>query len=286
MTFASRLAGLLAAVLWLTAPAVSWAQADPAPAVAPLGDRTLKAADGRDIPVFVWTAPEEQGVIVFGHGLGGEPQAYAALLSQWAEAGFTVIAPLHVDSRRHPGGGRVGGGQALATRVADLVAVRALVQAEHPDRPLVMAGHSFGSLLALIQGGAVTAMGPMGDPLVRAIVALSTAGDLPGLITPETYAGLAAPLLMITGDADTVPTYAPDWHAHRSPYDRSPSGDRMLVIFEGGDHNLVRDGTEAQRELVRTITLDFMRAHALGNGEAAARLATLVAPAGVQIERR
>lgn len=286
MTFVSRLAGLLAALLCLTAPAIGWAQADPVPVVAPLGDRTLKAADGRDIPVFVWAAPEEQGVIVFGHGLGGEPRGYEPMLSQWAEAGFTVIAPLHVDSQRHPGGGRVGGGQALVARVADLVAVRAMVQAEHADRPLVMAGHSFGSLLALIQGGAVTAMGPMGDPAVKAIVALSSAGDLPGLITPQTYAGLAAPLLMITGDEDTLPNFAPDWHAHRSPFDRAPPGDRMLLIFEGGDHNLVRRGTEAQRDLVRTTTLEFMRAHALGDDAAAARLSALAAPAGVQIERR
>lgn len=286
MTFASRLAGLLGALLYLAAPVPSWAQAEPAPAVASLGDRTLQAADGRDIPVFIWAAREEQGVIVFGHGLGGEPRAYEALLAQWAEAGFTVIAPLHVDSRRHPGGGRVGGGQALVARIADLAAVRAMVQAEHPGRPVVAAGHSFGSLMALIQGGAVTAAGPMGDPSVKAIVAISSAGDIPGLVTPQTYAGLTAPLLMITGDADTVPIYAPDWRAHRNPYDHSSPGDRMLLVFEGGDHNLVRDGTEVQRQFLAATSLDFIRTYALGDGEAGVRILTLAAPAGVQIERR
>lgn len=289
MTISLRLIGLFAASLVLAPLSVaaqdSATVSTPAP-TATLGDLTLRAPDGRDIPVFVFPATEERAVVVFSHGLGGEPRAYQELIGRWAEAGFTVVAPLHVDSQRHPGGGRVAGPVAFMTRIADLAALRAHVRERHAGMPMVAAGHSFGSLMSLIQGGAVTAVGPQGDPDIRAIVAISSAGELQGLVRPDTYAGVTVPLLMVTGEADTVETYAPDWRAHRIPFDRSPEGDKMLIIFEGGDHGLVRDGTEAQRVILAEVSLDFMRAQALDDAEARARLAALTAPAGVQIERR
>ncbi|MDP3406543.1 MAG: alpha/beta hydrolase [Brevundimonas sp.] len=281
-----RLTGLLAcALLFGTAGAVA-AQSAPAPVVAPVGDLTLAAPDGRSIPVFVWPAADERAVILFSHGLGGAPAAYDEILTRWSEAGFTVIAPMHLDSRRHPEGGNVSGGRAFMARIGELAVTRAMVKATHPGKPLLVAGHSFGSLMSLIQAGAVSAVGPMGDPDVKAVIAISSAGDLQGLVTADTWTGVAAPLLMVTGDADTVPGFVTDWTAHRSPFDRSPPGDRMLVIFEGGDHNLVAQGDEADRALLATVSLDFMRAHGLGDAAAADRLQALSPPTGVRIERR
>lgn len=281
-----RLTGLMAcALLFGTAGDVA-AQSDPAPAVAPVGDLTLTGPDGRSIPVFVWPAAEERAVILFSHGLGGAPAAYEEILGRWAGAGFTVIAPMHLNSRRHPEGGNVSGGRAFMARIGELTVARAMVKATHPGKPLIVAGHSFGSLMALIQAGAVSAVGPMGDPDVKAVVAISSAGDLPGLVTPDTWDGVSAPLLMVTGDADTVPGFVTDWTAHRSPFDRSPPGDRMLVIFEGGDHNLVAQGSEANRALLGSLSLDFMQAYGLQDDAAADRLRTFNPPPGVRIERR
>lgn len=262
------------------------APVSPAVAASAASDLTLQAPDGRAIPVKLWTAPDERGVIVFSHGLNGAPQAYERILTEWAAAGFTVVAPLHVDSRLHPDHADYDNQRAFGARIADLAVVRGFAKQTRPGKPLVAAGHSFGSLMSLIGAGAVTAAGPMGDPDIRAVVALSSAGDLPGLVTPQTYATLTAPLLMVTGDADTVPGYVADWRAHRSPFDRSPEGGRMLMIFAAGDHNLVRDADPADRALMVSTTLDFMRAHALGDAEARARLDSLVAPEGVIVETR
>jgi predicted dienelactone hydrolase len=278
--------GLLAFALLSGVTGGVAAQSDPVPVVAPLGDLTLTGPDGRSIPVFVWTAADERAVIVFSHGLGGAPAAYDEILTRWSEAGFTVIAPMHLDSRRHPDGGNVSGGRAFMARIGELGVTRAMVKATHPGKPLIVAGHSFGSLMALIQAGAVSAVGPMGDPDVKAVIAISSAGDLQRLVTPDTWAGVSAPLLMVTGDADTVPGFVADWTAHRSPFDRSPPGDRMLVIFEGGDHNLVAQGSEAHRTLLSSLSLDFMRAYGLQDAAAAEGVRTLAAPAGVRIERR
>lgn len=281
-----RLTGLLVWLLMFGPAGAAIAQSEPAPIAAAVGDLTLTAPDGRSISVFVWPAAEERAVIVFSHGFGGVPVAYQEILTRWSAAGFTVMAPLHLDSRRHPESGNVAGARAFLTRLADLAAVRAEVKSTRPDKPLIVAGHSFGSLMSLIQAGAVTGMGSMGDPDVTAVIALSSAGDVAGLVTPQTYAGLSAPLLMITGDADVVPDYAPDWRAHRSPFDRAPPGEHMLMIFEGGTHSLVADGSQANRDLLATVSLDFMRAHALDDAAAKARLDALSPPPGVRIERR
>lgn len=246
----------------------------------------LAAPDGRRIDVSVWTAAEERGVIVFSHGFGGEPEAYRRILTEWVADGFTVVAPLHVDSQAHPDRAAFNGPTGFMARIADLAVVRGFVRTTRPGRPLIAAGHSYGSLMSLITGGAVTAVGPRGDADVRAVIALSSAGDLPGLVTPQTWAGLTTPTLTVTGDADLVDDYVTDWRSHRSAFDRSPAGGKMLVVYAGGDHNLVRDAEAADFALLVRVTTDFMAAHALDDPEAGARLAALTAPEGVTIERR
>lgn len=251
------------------------------PALAPT-IQSVSTTDGRAVEISVWTAADEKGVIVFSHGFGGAPEAYQRLLSEWAAHGFTVVAPLHLDSRRHPehsADGRV----VLTTRVTDLDAVRARVAQDHAGKPLIAAGHSFGSLMSLIEAGAVTPLGPLGDPAVKGVIAISSPGDIPGVMSPDTYATLTTPLLMITGDKDLVPGFADDWRDHRPPFDASPAGDKTLLIFADGDHQLViRDFAFAPMVAASEAFLD---AYALGDAEAKTRLAAFAAP-GVTVERR
>lgn len=253
---------------------------------APESQVELVAPDGRKIDVTVWPAADERGVVVFSHGFNGSPAAYPRILSTWAAAGFTVVAPLHVDSLRHPDHANYDNQAAFSTRIVDLAMVRGFVRAAHSGKPIVAAGHSFGSLMSLIEAGAVTAAGPLGDPDVKAVIAFSSAGDLPGLITAETYAALDTPTLMITGDEDLVEGYVTDWHAHRSPFDRSPAGDKMLLVIAGGDHSLVRNADADDFDLIVSVTTDWLKAYGLDDAAALARLAALTAPEGVTVERR
>lgn len=288
------LAALAAALTTALAPAAPvFAQAQPQSPPSAAGAFAagathveLPAPDGRKIDVSVWQAADERGVVIFSHGFNGSPAAYGRILSQWVEDGFTVMAPLHVDSLRHPQHDQYDSRAAFSTRIVDLAVVRGYLRATHPGKPLIAAGHSFGSLMSLIEGGAVTVAGPLGDPDVKAIVAFSSAGDLPNVIQPDTYAALHTPALMITGDADLVPGYVTDWHAHRSPFDRSPPGDKMLLVFAGADHSLVRNADEADFDLIVRTTTDFIEAYGLGDAAARARLDGLVAPDGVSLERR
>lgn len=297
LRLALALAAVAAGLSTALAPAApAFAQAAPATVQAPLSlpatfaagatHVELSAPDGRKIELSVWPAADERGVVVFSHGFNGSPGAYARILSHWVDEGFTVAAPLHVDSLRHPDHAAYDGQAAFATRIADLAVTRGFLKASRPGKPLIAAGHSFGSLMSFIGGGAVTVAGPLGDPDIKAIVAFSSAGDLQGVILPDTYAALRAPALMITGDADLVPGYVADWHAHRSPFDRGAPGDKMLLVFAGADHSLVRNADAADFDLIGRTTTDFMKAHALADAAARARLDALSATDGVSLERR
>lgn len=254
-----------------------------APGVQPTS-RTVSTPDGRAVSLSIWTAPEERGVVVFSHGFGGAPSGYGRLLSEWAAHGFTVIAPLHVDSQQHPDR-KADGRTAFGTRLEDLALTRGIAVRDHGGKPLVVAGHSFGSLMSLIAGGAKTLVGPHGDPAVKGVIAFSSPGAIPMVVTPETYRTLATPLLMITGDQDVVPGYADDWRDHRLPFDRSPAGDKTLIVVAGAGHQLPGTAEGEQFDLLVRATEDFLDAYALADAAAKARLEALSA-AGVAVEHR
>lgn len=254
-----------------------------APGVQPTS-RTVSTPDGRAVSLSIWTAPEERGVVVFSHGFGGAPSGYGRLLSEWAAHGFTVIAPLHVDSQQHPDR-KADGRTAFGTRLEDLALTRGIAVRDHEGKPLIVAGHSFGSLMSLIAGGAKTLVGPHGDPAVKGVIAFSSPGAIPMVVTPETYRTLATPLLMITGDQDVVPGYADDWRDHRLPFDGSPAGDKTLIVVAGAGHQLPGTAEGEQFDLLVRATEDFLDAYALTDAAAKARLEALSA-AGVAVEHR
>ncbi|HEY0051782.1 MAG TPA: alpha/beta hydrolase, partial [Caulobacteraceae bacterium] len=186
------------------APVLPTAFPDPTPVSAGLSRVELTASGGRAVDVTIWTAPDERAVVVFSHGHGGRPAAYRRIISAWTAAGFTVVAPLHVDSMSHPRRDEFDLQRGFIARIEDLALTRAFIKATHAGKPLIAAGHSFGSLMSLIEAGALTPAGPRGDPDIRAVVAISSAGDIPGVIREQTYAGVTTPLLQVTGDADLV----------------------------------------------------------------------------------
>lgn len=288
MTVRHLFSGLLVALsLVFASTSPGLAQTSPPAATSPTSARIeLTAPDGRKIAVTVWQAADERAVVVFSHGHGAQPEAYRRIVAQWVEAGFSVVAPLHVDSLAHPDRASFNGPAGFGARVTDLAVVRGYARSAHPGRPLIAAGHSYGSLLSMMSGGAESVAGPLADPDVKAVVAFSSPGDIPGLVTPRTWPALTTPMLMVTGDADLVDGYVTDWRAHRSPFDRSAAGGKMLLIVAGGDHSLVRNADAADFALMAQVTTDFMRTHALGDAAAAARLEAVASSDDVVVERR
>lgn len=119
-------------------------------------DRTYVDVHGVTIHFHVWRAEEPRAVVQLLHGLGEHALRYEALAARLVAAGYTVYADEH---RGHgaTGLGQHGGDHAKLGRLgvggmtATVAAVRQLsdmIRAENPGLPLVLLGHSWGSIIA------------------------------------------------------------------------------------------------------------------------------------------
>lgn len=274
----------LAAVLALAACATGQ-RTTPATiaAVAPATSvQTVAAEAGHTVDIHITRPARVRGVMLFGHGGGSEPSQYAALAAAFAREGWLVLSPLHRDSRAHPGRIDFVGQAGFAARIVELDAAARLAQSLAPGKPLVAAGHSYGSLFAAMRGGALAGMGPPPSIPVRAVLALSSPGRIPGLINPGSYSGLRVPTMVVTGDADLVPGFVTDWRQHLAAYEDSPVGDKFALVVKGGTHS----GSADPQGPTFSAARDFLAAYGLGDRAARARLAGLTSNVAVEVRRR
>jgi predicted dienelactone hydrolase len=215
--------------------------------------RVSAPVTGRDLPI-----------ILFAHGFGSSRHAYGPLTDFWAEHGFVVIQPTHLDSRT------VGIGpddprwkRLWQFRVEDMTRILdnlAVIEAAVPGlegrldhTKIAAAGHSFGGqtagiLLGLRVVDPDTQQGPdMSDPRIKAGVLLATAGRGGSDLRPEAasqmpwlnpdFADLTTRTLVVAGDADVsvLTTRGADWSG--DPYWLSPGAESLLTLF-GAEHSL------------------------------------------------
>jgi len=270
--------GLLALVLTMLAVAQH-------AVAAPTATRPLQVSPGRATTLAIWEPAQARGVVLFSSGHGAWPERYERLLQTWADAGFVVLAPLHVDSVRYPEREKFSLQQGFGERLADMRATSAYARARWPGLPVAAAGHSLGTLISAVQGGALAGLGPLRDPGVVAVLGYSSPGRIPGLIGPDAYATLAVPLLLVTGDEDLVPGFVTDPADHLYPVQTAPAGDRQAVVLAGGGHNLIGGEPEALFERARQLGTAFLQAELLGDPRAR-QLLEAPAAAGEQRVRR
>jgi alpha-beta hydrolase superfamily lysophospholipase len=263
----------------------------PARAYAAQDDQTdITVSNGRAVTYSLWRPQTVRAAIVFSHGHGGKPQNYEALTSTYRDAGILIAAPLHVDSLDHPHHAdydRVG---SFRARCEDMVAGFALLNSLAADAPKAVSGHSYGSLMSLITaGGCQPAIPAPLVPNLKAVVSFSSAGKVPTLINEHSYGGLAVPMLLVTGDQDTVEdANITDWHDHLYPFETSPAGYKMALVYAGGHHNLIggqlaadASGPDAMRN-----GADYLLAYAAGDTDALARVNALQSNDARQVMRR
>ncbi|MGH8955996.1 MAG: alpha/beta fold hydrolase [Microbacterium sp.] len=118
--------------------------------------REFTDADGIAIVYDVHPAVgDARGVVQLLHGVGEHAGRYGALIAALTEAGFIVYADDHrghgrTGIRQHGGPeklGRLGKGGLRAAEAA-IWQLTGIIKDEHPDLPLVLLGHSWGSFLA------------------------------------------------------------------------------------------------------------------------------------------
>ena len=119
---------------------------------------TFSYVDAHGIEIFCtsWVADEPVGIVQISHGIGDHSGRYDAFARALVGAGFTVYADDHrghgETGRAQWGGdlsklGRLGPGGLQATEAA-ILQLTELVRERHPGSPVIMFGHSWGSLMA------------------------------------------------------------------------------------------------------------------------------------------
>lgn len=114
--------------------------------IAPV-DGSCATRDGLTLRFRAWQPTGAQAVLLVLHGLAEHSGRYLHVGARFSGAGYAVYA---LDFRGH--------GQSAGPRVhvaafdeflEDVDALRAVAEAQHPGRPLIVVGHSHGGLVAL-----------------------------------------------------------------------------------------------------------------------------------------
>lgn len=119
-------------------------------------EHTFVDAEGVTIHYYVWPADAPRAVVQLLHGVGEYATRYERFAQALAAAGYTVYAD---DHRGHgaTGLGQWGGDSARLGRlgpggvraaIAAIVQLAGIIRDENPGVPLVLFGHSLGSLFA------------------------------------------------------------------------------------------------------------------------------------------
>ncbi|MEU7044631.1 chlorophyllase [Streptomyces varsoviensis] len=233
-------------------------------------------AEGREFELQVKVTAPVQGadlpVIVFSHGNAWSMDGYEPLVDRWAAAGFVVVQPTHLDSRRYGiGFDDPRSGTIWQVRISDLHGVldhlgHVMEQAGVTDRVdrsrVALVGHSWGAQTvgALLGARVVDDAGHPGEDFSRAgvkagvLIAATGTGDsltpfavehLP-FMRPD-YSTMSTPALIIAGEKDQsqMSTRGPDWFL--DAYHLSPAPKRLMTV-PNGEHTLGGIAGEAVAE--------------------------------------
>ena len=228
--------------------------------------------DSRDKAIDVLVRhPDSKGpfpVILFSHGALANKEAFASASDHWASHGYVVIHPNHADSRggdsrgqitqRRAAGGTLGAltGGGRIDRVQDITTILDSLdhlEAEVPElrgklsrNAIAVAGHSYGAYVTQCHGGVMTMVDgklkSLSDPRVKCVVPISAQGESENYgLTKESWTKATVPALHITGTRDRSAPERPgermgDFHTKTIPFERSPPGDKYLLVIEGANH--------------------------------------------------
>ena len=119
--------------------------------------RNFKDAHGVTVTFYEWPVANPRGVVQLVHGLGEHARRYDELAAVLNRAGFAVyasdhrghgetgLAQLAAGQIKHMGNLGMGGMSAV---FADELQLRDILETEHMGKPLILIGHSWGSMIS------------------------------------------------------------------------------------------------------------------------------------------
>lgn len=260
----------------MTAPTTTHAPAthDPATTTPVLSySPVVLPAPGRPVPLSLRVTAPETGrdlpVVLLSHGHGGaydlaSQDGYAPIAARWAAAGFVVVQPTHLSSRRlgHLWGTTPGAPMFWRSRAEDLIHVLDHLDEVERAVPLLagrvdhdgvaVAGHSLGAFTAQLLLGAEVTDPDTGErvgylePRVKEGVLLAAPGrggdaltgpmaDRIPVFRTLDLSTMVRPALVVAGDQDDSRHFTdvgPAWH--RDPYHLAPGPKTLLTVFGAG----------------------------------------------------
>jgi alpha-beta hydrolase superfamily lysophospholipase len=144
-------------------------------------DHEFTDAHGVTVHYYVWEAATPKAVVQIAHGLGEHALRYEALAQDLVRAGYSVWADDHL-GHGETGLGQWGGDRTKLGRLGPsglrgameaVVRLTGLARSRNPGLPLVLLGHSWGSLMA-------QKLVDQGSDRFDAVVLTGTAYRLPG----------------------------------------------------------------------------------------------------------
>ncbi|MBM4203455.1 MAG: alpha/beta hydrolase [Gammaproteobacteria bacterium] len=132
-------------------------------------DRTFTASDGHIVAAYGWDRADPVGIVQIAHGMGEHAKRYAPVAKALNAAGYAVFA---TDHRGHGGTATTPlgwmGGDGWNRALADTFEFGLKLKDRHPQKPLVLLGHSMGSMLAqqfiTRYGASIDALALSGSP--------------------------------------------------------------------------------------------------------------------------
>lgn len=205
--------------------------------------------------------------VILSHGFGGDERALGWMDGAAAAAGFRLLVMEHRESgpRALVGVRRRGIETALtdaalwAGRAADLDAALAFASRDCRPRPLILGGHSMGAALTMFEAGARGTVPWPGQDRFDGYIAVSPQGPSWAFARRTAWAGVARPVLMLTGTEDDGPDGTP-WRNRLIAFDGLPAGKKRLAVIDGANHfNLGGLGNRPAQRLAAAAATEFLR---------------------------
>ncbi|KAB2588373.1 alpha/beta hydrolase family protein [Streptomyces cyaneofuscatus] len=215
------------------------------------------------VKVTALLSGQDLPVIVFSHGNAWSLDGYEPLVDRWAAAGFVVVQPTHLDSRRNGIGWedprfatiwrvRITDIHAVLDGLGDILRQAGDLETRVDHERIAVVGHSWGAQTAgaILGARVLDAEGVPGEDFSHsavsagALIAATGTGDtltpfavehLP-FMRPD-YSTMTTPALVIAGgeDRSQLSTRGPEWFT--DAYHLSPSPKALFTIAEG-EHTL------------------------------------------------
>jgi fermentation-respiration switch protein FrsA (DUF1100 family) len=186
------------------------------------------ATTSRKLPTLVLTPEGKKKfpLLVFSHGLGGEPSLYEPLLQAMAARGYVVAAPTFpLTSRNAPGGPNIID-QPNQPKDVSFVITEMLKDAAVDPEKVIAAGHSLGAITTIDLFGNET----LRDKRIDA--AIVVAGTVNVFSFAKMFTGTATPVLFLHGELDATVPYDLGFGTYETA--KPP---KWFITVVGGDHS-------------------------------------------------